>query len=208
MPTKSMFLEIKLLSYWHAGSGFGRGADVDALVLKDPHNLPYLPGRTVKGLLREAMMCCEESGAVPAGVVERLFGKAAKEGKYTGSIPGILAFDNAVLPGKEREWLSSASSDARRARSALYDSFASTSLDKDGIAQDRTLRTIELCVPVALYAEIHGIPRDDETEIHLSKACSLLRAIGSHRTRGLGRCDCTLGVCPESTGGKRSERHV
>lgn len=206
MPTKSMLLEIKLLSYWHAGSGFGRGADVDALVLKDRNDLPFLPGRTLKGLLREAMMCCEESGAVPAGVVERLFGKAAKKGEYTGSIPGTLAFDNAVLPSKEREWL--ASSDARRARSALYDSFASTSLDKDGVARDRTLRTIELCVPVVLTAAIHGIPRDDETDMHLRKACSLLRSVGSHRTRGLGRCECTLGPCPESAGGKRSERHA
>ena len=196
MNSKSMLLEIKLLSYWHAGSGFGRSADADALVLKDRDDLPYLPGRTVKGLLREAMQRCEESGAVPAGLTERLFGTPTERGKSTGSTPGVLAFDNAVLPTKEREWL--ASQNAKEARDALYDTFASTSIGTDGIALDRTLRTIELCVPVVLNAPVSGVPEDAEEP--LRKACALLRALGSHRTRGLGRCECTLR--------KRSENHA
>lgn len=196
MNSKDMQLEIKLLSYWHAGSGFGRSADADALVLKDRDDLPYLPGKTVKGLLREAMHCCEESGAVPAGTTERLFGKHTEEGKPTGSTPGALAFDSAVLPAKEREWL--ASKNAKTHRDAMYDTFASTSIGNDGIALDRTLRTIELCVPVVLNAPVSGIPEDAEEPLH--KACALLRALGSHRNRGLGRCECTLR--------KRSEDHA
>ena len=82
MNQETMILEIQLLSYWHAGSGFGRGADVDALVLKEGNSLPYLPGRTVKGLLREAMQCCEEAGAVPEGTTSNLFGTPSKEGDY------------------------------------------------------------------------------------------------------------------------------
>ena len=39
---------------WHCGSGLAAGADVDALVIKDSDGLPYIPGKTMKGLLREA----------------------------------------------------------------------------------------------------------------------------------------------------------
>ena len=46
--------EIEFFSNWHCGSGLAAGADVDALVIKDNNGLPYVPGRTLKGLLREA----------------------------------------------------------------------------------------------------------------------------------------------------------
>jgi hypothetical protein len=197
MKQETMILEIQVLSYWHAGCGFGRGADVDALVLKDGNSLPYLPGRTVKGLLREAMQCCEDAGAVPEGTTSNLFGTPSREGDYAGSLPGVLSFGNAVLKKTEREWLTSREGSPTRA--ALYDAFASTSIDSaSGIANDKTLRTIELCVPLILEAEIGGIPDNTEAEGHLKKAAVLLRALGAHRTRGLGRCRCTLR--------KRSER--
>ena len=43
---------IEFFSYWHCGSGLAAGADVDELAIKDGDGLPYVPGRTVKGLLR------------------------------------------------------------------------------------------------------------------------------------------------------------
>ena len=46
--------EIEFFSNWHCGSGLAAGADVDALVIKDNNGLPYVPGRTLKGLLRDA----------------------------------------------------------------------------------------------------------------------------------------------------------
>lgn len=190
MKTNTMLFEISFLSYWHAGCGFGRSADVDALMLKGTDRLPYLPGRTIKGLLREAMQCCEDAGAVPSETTETLFGTPAEEGEYTGSIPGVLIFDNAYLPANERKWL--ASNDGKASRAALFDSFASTSLDSDGIAKDKTLRTIELCVPVSLVSEISGITEEGGTKEHLEKAAALLRSAGAHRSRGLGRCSCTL----------------
>lgn len=46
---------LKFYSEWHCGSGLGAGADVDALVVKDKNKLPYVPGKTIKGLIREAV---------------------------------------------------------------------------------------------------------------------------------------------------------
>lgn len=177
-------LEIKILSYWHAGSGLGRGADVDALVLKDRDDLPYLPGRTVKGLLREGVLSCEDAGLVHPGRACSLFGKPATAGHPDASTPGMLNFSDARLPDKDAQWL--ACQKGTDSRTALYDSIASTSLDERGMADDHTLRTIELCVPLTLVARVSGPTGDWIGD--LQKACCLVRSLGSHRNRGFGRC--------------------
>ncbi len=188
MNETKMRLKISILSYWHAGSGFGRGADADALVLKDRQGLPYLPGRSVKGLLREGMQTCEDSGIVPAGRTGALFGFAAQEGNPAASVPGLLAVSDAQLPRAEREWLSSGQ--GKGDRQAMYDVLASTSLDDQGLARDRTLRTIEVCVPLELTAEVTGPAGGWKDDLY--KACTVIRGLGCHRNRGLGRCRFSL----------------
>lgn len=188
MKKTTVWVDFSILSYWHAGSGQGRSAASDALVQKDRDGLPFLPGRTVKGLLREGVRCGEDVGAVPAGSTDRLFGKAAEEGDAAGSVPGELCFYDAVLPEEERRWLSS--SEGADFRSGLYDAMASTKIDDKGLAEDKTLRTIELCVPLTLSATASG-PGGDWVDV-LEKACRLVRGLGSHRHRGLGRCRCTV----------------
>ena len=46
---------ITMHSYWHCGSGLAAGSDVDALVVKDSNGLPFVPGKTMKGLVKEAV---------------------------------------------------------------------------------------------------------------------------------------------------------
>lgn len=181
-------LNIQIHNYWHAGSGKGRGADVDAVVLKSDAGLPYLPGRTVKGLLREGLQTCEDAGLVKTGRTDALFGTAAKEGKPDSSKSGLLFFGNAELP--ETAWLSSSA--GAPLQKALFTTLASTKIDENGIALDKTLRSIEVVVPVTLVAPIEGPDQDSHWFEDISKACHLVRAIGSHRTRGLGRCTCEI----------------
>ena len=187
-------LEIMFLSYWHSGSGTGRGAELDALVIRDHHGLPYLPGRAVKGLLREGLQSCEDAGLVPTGRTCELLGTPAKEREPDGSSPGILSVQNANLPDAERKWLLSPG--GKDSKSALFDAVASTSIDASGMAADATLRTIELCVPVTLTARISGPSGDWDKD--LQKACVLIRGAGGHRNRGLGRCELRI-----SEGGSR-----
>lgn len=47
--------KIEFFSEWHCGSGLSAGADTDALVIKDSEGFPYIPGKTLKGLFREAI---------------------------------------------------------------------------------------------------------------------------------------------------------
>lgn len=181
-------IKIDLLSYWCTGSGIGRGADVDELVLKDRKGLPYLPGKTLKGLLREGMQACEDAGRVAAGRTRELFGTPSAQGRPDASVPGKVFFSDAVLAAQEADWLGC--TEATSARSALYERFSSTSLDEKGMARSKTLRTVELCVPVTLVASCHGAA--DGWPDDLAAACSLVRGLGSHRNRGLGRCQITV----------------
>lgn len=47
--------KITFHTYWHCGSGLASGADADLLVIKDKDGLPYVPGKTIKGLIKEAV---------------------------------------------------------------------------------------------------------------------------------------------------------
>ena len=188
MNERIITLAIELTGYWHVGSGRGQGANADALVLKDRAGLPYLPGRSLKGLLREGLQSCEDAGLVPAGRTAELFGRETSPGKAGRSVPGILAVSNAGLPENEHAWLSSEK--GSQSTAALYDTLASTKLDERGMADDKTLRTIELTVPVRLSATIRG-PEGSWAE-DLARSCALVRGLGAHRHRGLGRCLCTV----------------
>ena len=45
--------ELKFFDYWHISSGLSGGAALDRYVVKDMARLPYVPGKTIKGLVRE-----------------------------------------------------------------------------------------------------------------------------------------------------------
>ena len=46
---------LTFFDYWHLSSGLSAGAKLDSTVTKDNDEIPYAPGKTIKGLVRE--MC-------------------------------------------------------------------------------------------------------------------------------------------------------
>ncbi|PID47068.1 MAG: CRISPR-associated protein, partial [Proteobacteria bacterium] len=49
---KDIKYKITFLDYWHLSSGLSGGARFDSSVLKDENSLPFVSGKTIKGLLR------------------------------------------------------------------------------------------------------------------------------------------------------------
>ncbi len=119
-------LRFSLSSYWHIGSGVGAEAVADAQVLRDGDGLPLVPGRTVKGLLREAMELATRSGRVAADRPVRWFGSCLpgvppptpgqetpevgdvqevrlEEGRFS-THEGALWFGSACLSDDWRQW--------------------------------------------------------------------------------------------------------
>jgi len=207
-------LRFELASFWHAGTGRGAGTELDALSHRTAAGLPVLPGRTVRGLLREGLRAAVSLGAVDdASLDERLFGSAlepaAGEDDVVGhfertrfdTVAGTLVFGSARIGRTLTEadaWERWAATGTGRAHvEHLFRTFASTKLDEHGVAQDKTLRAVELVVPLTLVAEVtttSTTTAGGSWASPLGVAARFVRGIGSHRNRGLGRVTTTLEV--------------
>ena len=181
---KKIKYKIEMLSDWHIGSGLDGGADADNVVLKDEDNLPYIPGKTIKGLLKDSLMEIADihDSEKQISNIETFFGKEDKDKK--GSTPGNLYFSNAELNSEEKKDIVS-----NGLSSYLYKNIASTKIDERGIAKKASLRTMEVCIPVSLEGEIEG---DSIDNTMFEKAFKWTRHLGVNRNRGLGRCKITM----------------
>ena len=174
---KQINYTIRFYSEWHCGSGLGAGADVDALVVKDRQHLPFVPGKTIKGLLREGV---SELSLLPAERINELFGHL--DAKTHEMTEGCLYFTNASMSESESEAIIN-----RGLREFLFHKKVSTAIDDEGVALDNTLRSIETVVPCDLFAAILDVPEEDVAA--LEDAMRYVKRIGMNRNRGLGRCD-------------------
>lgn len=170
--------EIEFFSNWHCGSGLAAGADVDALAIKDKNGLPYIPGRTLKGLIRDAATAL----SVDEDTLNNIFGVSGEKDNHKTA---CSFFGNATLPSAEYQYIVE-----QRLVSQLYQTFASTRIDEDGIAKDNTLRKIETVVPCKLESEILNVPEGSEKTIE--EAISFIKRMGTGRNRGYGRCKMAI----------------
>src|SRR5690554_3086002 len=100
--------QVKFLSDWHCGSGLTSGSDVDALVIKDQNNLPIIPGKTIKGLLRKAaetIVKLQDNKDEWESFITEVFGKRSESGKSKKSIASNCYFSNVVLSANLQEKL-------------------------------------------------------------------------------------------------------
>ena len=205
MSPSHALLRIELRDYWHCGSGLGRGQMLDAVCVRDAHGLPYVPGRTVKGLLRHALTAVSAYRQSDPDLVEKLFGTDgfAQGVSRSDTQAGRLRVSSANLPEEIAGKFRALGTDAERREHAapLFGTLRMTAIDgTTDAAKDKTLRAIEVAVPLVLHARIGaatGAPRDWFER--LQTAAPLIRAVGAHKSRGLGRASCTLH--PETRGG-------
>ena len=165
-----MKIEIEFFTYWHCGSGSSGGSRVDALVAKDNNGLPYIPGKTIKGHIREMAESLDDSE-----FINLCFGSSEeREGK--------CYFSNAIIEEKIDKKLSS----------YLFTTISSTKIEENGIAKTGSLREIEAVVPLKLYATIEFDEDSKKYESKMIEAFRQVKRMGLNRTRGLGRCEITL----------------
>ncbi|WP_288801211.1 RAMP superfamily CRISPR-associated protein [uncultured Fibrobacter sp.] len=174
---------ITFYSGWHCGSGLSAGADVDLLVIKNKDGLPFVPGKTMKGLFREAVeLYAELKQNVTAESVNNVFGMFNDKDCYT---KGVAFFTNAELCEKE-----SAAIVANSVQSLMYRRLTATAIGENGVAVDHSLRRIEVAIPCELLGSIIDLP-DDFANVIIQSA-GLIKRLGSWRNRGLGRCAITF----------------
>jgi len=194
---KDLRYKIVFYSEWQCGSGLSAGADVDLLPIMDKDELPFVPGKTMKGLVREAaeILYDMRKDGDKSSLAE-LFGNSKdkniiksmeekKEDDTSFMKKGETFFTNATLDKVTAKTIKN-----NHAAKFLYKSIASTSIEDNGIAKNHSLRKVQTVIPLTLYGEIKNIP--DYLENDLINALHLIKRMGSGRNRGLGRCDIKL----------------
>lgn len=181
----TLYYEIKFLDYWHMSSGLSAGAKLDSTVTKDTKGIPYVSGKTLKGLAREMAECLADEA-----FVKKCFGSEEVD-------MGACYFANVKLSKKTREEII-----AYGLQERLYDVIASTKIGKadkfkDGkqiekrdIAVDNSLREIEVVIPVTLEGVIDDVPSEYKAE--MIKSLKMIKRMGLNRNRGLGRCEISI----------------
>lgn len=201
-------LSVDIRSYWHAGTGRGASSYMDALVHTDSAGLPVLPGRTLKGLLRDAVYRAEQWGwdGVPPQTTEALFGsvgfdadKQQRQIPRAATQPGLLGVSDARLPAAVIAWIRDGKPMEQSARrKTLFTEMYSTAVDHaTGTAREQSLRGTQVVIPLKLESEISIVPLSEYTQHQqmmreqwrqvLNKCLPLIRAVGAYRSRGLGR---------------------
>lgn len=177
---KNIQYTLTFFAPWHCGSGLSSGADLDAVVIKDENGLPFVPGKTIKGLVREAIEVIRSLNGCPNdSTVERAFGVGADS---AGSCQGELFFKNCELPLPMKKYILQ-----ENLQDYLYDDKASTAIDDMGIAKQGSLRKVEATVPCTLEGEILMV--NDDVYPLLCRALMYVKRLGANRNRGWGRCE-------------------
>lgn len=204
-----LHLRIELASDMAPGSGSGTSGGIDRDIVFDARGLPLIPGRRLKGALREAAQEVMEALTLAAPAitfqalaVDRLFGQPGLR------IPGWFHVDDARLEDAERldPWLHWAAGRQETVfgRDSLIQVFTalraqtSTSRLTGGPAHD-TLRITRVLARGTVFVapiELHVPPGDatdaPRAEKMLALACAAVRHLGLSRNRGLGEVRVTL----------------
>ncbi|MBP5435431.1 CRISPR-associated protein [bacterium] len=174
--------KIEFFTDWNCSSGLTGNADIDIAALKDNDGFPYVPGKTVKGLLRDAAKILGISSE------KKIFGseKAEDKEKIDENKQGTAFFSNAELDENVRKALKN----DNEKKACLFREIASTKIEqKTGVAQDKSLRKIEVVIPLTLFGTIE-CEEGDDTQIR--DCMKFIKRLGMERSRGLGRCKMSV----------------
>lgn len=170
-------IQIDMLSEWLIGGERDRSSGADVAQLRDRFGLPYIPGRSLRGLLRDASQTLAMAPDLNHRAThQKLFGK---EG-----VPGLLRVGNAYLPEEVRQ---ACQADHTLEARDFVTLIAATAIDnKTGAAKDHSLRFTEAAIPGLQFESKVALP--EEYLNALATICALVRCLGANRYRGLGRC--------------------
>ena len=192
-------LTMTLLSDTTFGSGDGVAGLVDVEVQHDPNGLPYLGGRTLRGMLREACELIVEVAPVWKDAKDRLFGESKREAYQLG----ILRVGNALLPKMLREVIADEVNreNAKITRQQVLESLTAirrqTAVDEQtGAAKEKALRASRVIIRGIQFAaelKFRTALLETSDELALLAATTLaFRRAGMGRSRGRGEVTCRL----------------
>jgi len=207
-------LEITLASALSPGSGEGWAGMIDADIVFDELGLPYIPGRRIKGILRDSardVIYALKLAKVPANDSFSLFEEQSDDkddldllfGQRGQERATPLKIGNAYLANYSaiREWLLWAEHKApqiispERVRRTFTSLRQQTAIDPEtSVAKEHSLRiTRVLNRGITFICEVElNLENGDKFERLLTLAVQVTRNLGGKRNRGLGQIKCSL----------------
>lgn len=192
MAQKKFILSITLLSDTLIGNAEGYGAIIDKDTVFDEVGLPFIPGKRVKGVIREQAELYKKYVFKDDSFIVETFGLAGQTDKNTER----LTVSNFVLEDYEdnKSAIQKLIKKGVLSRSEVQDYFTSlrmmTRIDADGIASDNSLRTLRVLRKGLVFKG--ELSFDSDLLSHFEKIVSMVRRIGSSRNRGMGHIKCSL----------------
>ncbi len=203
MTDKPDLLVVELLSETCFGRGEGTAGEVDVEVEHDRYGLPFLGGKTLRGLLRDAWITMQERFPELGDAARRVFGPHADTGELA-----ILRVGDAQIESGARQWFHTAverelhplaPDQVLRSLTAIR---TQTAEDRQSGAPERTtlrttrvlLRDLHLHAPLCWLA-----PPTDLDRRCLALAALATRHAGLGRNRGRGFVRVTLQGDPART---------
>ena len=201
-------IHFRLASDATFGRGDGVAGIVDREVEHDQYGLPYLRGRTLKGLLREeadnllyALSAMEKNVAAWETVRDSLFGQGGSLAETTA----VLRWGHAQLPEGLRQAViqSLKGQDNPLGRQEVLHSLTAlrrqTAVDPTGLPADGSLRTMRVILRQTPFVSVCTANKKLEhvEEGFLAAAVLGLRRAGTGRNRGRGLLADT-DLCKES----------
>lgn len=198
-------VRLTMQSDWHIGSGMGRPGNIDRLIARDADGLPFVPGKSLRGIWRDACeRLCRGLDDGQRGdwshLVNRLFGSQPALGvddptghhRDPAQIPlgSTVQIPAARIPSPLRERLLQSD---RRLREAMTFVKPGVKIDRrSGAAQTDFLRFEEMArTETVLEAECRlAVPEEMRTLVSalLIASSRLVERLGGKRRRGPGRC--------------------
>lgn len=185
MQKRKMILNMH--GYWAVGSGKGGGYEVDNRIDRDADGLPYIPGKMLKGLIRDACLRLQAAGNSKYDFIDEVFGSSGNTDglSRTSTETGKIYISDAKLSEGLRNALKK--EENQKAKDALTRNVYSTAIDEEsGTAKENSLRGYEVAVPMVLSAHLECDCSDEEMNAIELAATKLVYAVGSHKSRGLG----------------------
>ncbi len=194
MSDKKLTYSIQFYSYWHTSSGLSAGTAANLTVIKHPHTgLPVIKGRTLKGMLRDAAYHIHSfhKSLVSSAFIDKVFGVGQDNQEGSGlNKPTIDRGSQCFFSDAELSAGLSYKLGNDSFAGLLYSTLSSTAIKDSGLAKRGTLRTLEVTIPLTLYATIDHFPAEHEAE--LKRCFQWIKRMGLNRHRGLGRCKFTI----------------
>lgn len=201
-------LKIELLSDLCTSNGGIYNDAVDTEVTCDDVGIPYIPGKTLKGCLREcALEINDWGGSIP---IDEIFGRQGQDlnGVEKKSARGTLSIRNAYPENyrKLRKELQEAGNNLIAHPQNVLNSFTylrtQTEIDSDtGAAKRNSLRTMRVVNSGTIFESEIEIPESQKKDF--AKCCKVFHHMGMARTRGLGEVRVTIEDSKTSNSGRK-----